>query len=350
MLALQSDVARGIAGSLALTLLPAEESRLAHTRPVQPAAYEARIKGLQHFYRLTPPDLDTAEQYFQLALRLDPGYAAGHAGIAAVWSGRQQMGMVPSSQATPKVMEAAAKAIELDDSIPEAHYAIGLARFYQWQWRECERELRRAIDLNPNYGDARAVYSHVLNILKRPAEAREQIDRALDVDPYNAFLHGFSGVDRVFERRWDDAVVELRKALSMSPGLPFAAQSLIGALHRGHRFSEALDALNAYAEIRAYSDVTDVLRRHRSTDPYPQLMRRAADVLGARAGGDFVSAYDVVTLYTFAGERDLALEWLEKAIDVRDPSTPFVVSEPDFESLWSHPRFGAVTRPLGLPN
>jgi len=349
ILALQSDIARGVAGSLALTLLPTQQHRLADSRPVDPEAYEAYLKGMQHFYRLTPQEMDTAQQYFELALRTDPNYAVAHAGIAEVWSGRLQMSFVPWSEAAPKVIQAARKALELDTSVPQAHYAMGIARWYEANWAECEREWRLAVDLNPNYAGARASYSHLLNILKRPQAARTQIDRALQVDPYNAFLQAFNGTDLLFERRWDDAIDQLRTALKMSPGLPLAANPLIAALHMKGSYAEALDALKTYAEIMGYTEVEQSLQRRGAGDEYRQTMRQAADALVARSRRTYVSRYDIVMFYTYAGELDRAFEWIEKGIENRDPNLPYLL-EPDFEPLHRDPRFRAVMRRLNLPS
>ena len=117
ILALQSDVAQKVAGSLALKLLPAQQARLASIRPVNPEAYEAYLRGMQHWYKLTPQDLDKALQYFELALKKDPNSARAYVGICLVWRGRAQMGLVPPAEANPRAMAAALKAVALDDNL-----------------------------------------------------------------------------------------------------------------------------------------------------------------------------------------------------------------------------------------
>ncbi len=340
ILALQSDVARGVAGSLALRLLPAQERRLADARPVDPEAYEALSAGMQHFWKLTPPEMDTAEQYVQLSLRRDPNYAAAHAAVAAVWSGRLQMGLVPWSDGAPKVFQAAQKAVELDASSPQAHYAMFLAQWLQWNFVESERELQKALALNPNYADAHAVYSHLLNILNRPQEARAEINRALDLDPFNATWHAFNGVDLVYERRWDDAITEVRGALKMIPELPMAAETLIFAFHGKGSYPEAADALAAYAGIMGYVEVQEIMKQPGARADYRQLMHRAADALAARTQQPnmYVSYYDILIFYTYSGDRDRAFEWIRKAIDTHDPNVAYLRSPDLLDSLRDDPR------------
>ena len=165
---------------------------------------------------------------------------------------------------------------------------------------------------------------------------------------YNAFLHAFNGTDLLFERRWNDAIGELRTALKMSPGLPLAANPLIAALHMKGSYAEALDALKTYAGIMGYVEVEEILQRSGASEEYRQTMRQAADALAARSRHTFVSRYDIVMFYTYAEERDRAFEWIENGIKARDPNLPYL-GEPDFELLHGDPRFRAVMRRLNLP-
>ena len=124
ILALQSEVARKVAGSLALKLLPAEQARLANVRSVNPEAHDAYLKGMQSWYKITAQDIDTALEYFELALKKDPNYAPAYAGVALVWGGRNQMGYTAPREAGPKAKAAAVKAVELDSTLAEAHSSL----------------------------------------------------------------------------------------------------------------------------------------------------------------------------------------------------------------------------------
>jgi TolB-like protein/Tfp pilus assembly protein PilF len=186
ILALQSDVSRGVARSLAFALLPAAESRLANARPVVPESYEAYLRGNQHRYRLTRADLDTALRYYEQALTADPNFALAYAGIAGVWNARRQAGFAMISEATLKQETALRRALELDDTQAESHVALAEYRFARYEWAGAEQAYRHAFEINPNLAAALGQYSHLLAFLGRTEEALVHAEQAVRVDPYEA--------------------------------------------------------------------------------------------------------------------------------------------------------------------
>jgi len=348
ILSLQSDVARGVARSLALTLLPEEQTRLATARPVNPEAYEAYLNGHSHALKLTRADLDTALHYFELALQKDPSSALAYTGIASVWSGRQQMGFVAPSEAAPRLRTAVAKALELDSTLPEAHYRLAVqAAWTDWDWAAAEREFQRAIELNPNYVPARELYSHYLLIMKRPAEATAQIERALQLDPFSDNVREFYAVDLQHARRFDEAIVQFRKALSTAPGSPLALSGLARSLERVGKYEEALATEKALWAARGDSEAIEALDHGYTEGGYRGALRRTADTLAARP--PVVTPNGIAVLYLRAGENERALTWLEKAYEARDPNLPYASSAPWYDSLRSDPRFRDLLRRMNLP-
>jgi TolB-like protein len=244
ILDLQSDVAKEVAGALAVKLLPAEQARLAKSRTVDPEAYEAYIKGSQYWVRMTKGDLDTAERYFQLALQKDPSYAAAYTGLALVWACRNQTLISPSAEAGPKALAAALKAVALDDTLAEAHYALAsIYTWHDWDMPAAGREWKRAVELNANYPDGLAMYSHYLMIMGRQEEAMRQIERALNLDPFNVTVQSFYVVDLEFARRYDDAISQVRKAQALQPDNPVAIGELFVLYWAKGMDKEALAAL-----------------------------------------------------------------------------------------------------------
>jgi TolB-like protein len=350
MLALQSEVARKVAGSLALKLLPAEQARLANVRAVNPEAHDAYLKGLHHWYKFTPGDLNTAQQYFELALAKDPNYAPAYAGIALVWDGRQGIGITPPGEAAPKAKAAALKAVALDDTAAEAHYALACIKTWSdWDWTGAEPEFKRAIEINPSYPEARAYYSHFLMIMRRPEQAMPQMERALQLDPFNALLQGFYCGDLLYVRRYDEAIALCRKMLRTTPDSPFALGGLPLALSLRGMYPEALAAWKTYLTA-TYSDrdVEKALDRGYAEGGFAGAMRQAADALAARSRKTYVMPMDIAYLYVHAGEKGRALEWLEKSFERRDPTTPYI-GQPGFDSLRSEPRYQALLRKMNLP-
>jgi TolB-like protein/tRNA A-37 threonylcarbamoyl transferase component Bud32/Tfp pilus assembly protein PilF len=348
ILALQSDVARKVAESLALKLLPAEQARLASARPVNPEAYEAYLKGMQSWYRSTPQDLGAALEYFELALKKDPNYAPAHSGVAMVWIGRQEQGYTAPREAGPKAKAAALKAVELDNTLGQAHLSLATVHWLcEWDWARAEEEFKEAIELNPNYPDARAFYSNYLACMERSEEAMVQIQRALELDPFNPFFQGFHAAVLEFAGRYDEAIVQYRKALRAFPDLPFARWNLSSIFFRKAMYEESLAETKAfYAGDR---EMEEALTQGYAQSGYRGAMRRAADLRAARARKGYELPSDVAEMYAWAGEEAQALEWLEKALEVRDPNMPHVRLYPSFQTLRNTPRFQDILRRMKLP-
>jgi TolB-like protein/Tfp pilus assembly protein PilF/predicted Ser/Thr protein kinase len=349
VLTLQNELVSAITREVKVKLSPQEETRLASARKVNAEAYEAYLKGMFHFYKLTRTDLDSALRCFESALEKDPNFALAHAGIAMVWMGRQQQGLAPASETTPKATAAAAKALELDSTLAEVHYALaGIRVWMHWDWKGGEAEFLRAIELNPNYPDPRAYYSHLLNILGRPKEAMLQIDRALELDPLNALFQAIHGMDLMYARRYDDAIVLLRNTLKTSPHDLVALSTLRSAYHMKQMYKEALEVWKASYAAREDHEAEEALARGFAEGGYRGALQRVAETLVARSRTTYVSPWQIGTLYTRAGKNDEALDWLEKAYQAHDQNTPYLSVDPIFDTLRDDPRFQALLRRMNL--
>jgi eukaryotic-like serine/threonine-protein kinase len=350
VLALQGEVARAVAGEVKAALTPQEQARLASARPVNPEAYDAYLKGLHHWYKLMPGDLDSAQRYFELAIAKDPNYALAYTGIALVWAGRSQVGLIPPAEAAPKAKAAAQKAIGLDDTVAETHYTLAVLRAWvDWDWVGAEREFKRAIELNPSFPDALIYYSHFLMTMGRPDEAMPQARRALELDPFNPLFHSLYGVDFLYVRKWDDAIGQARTALSAAPDDAMANAVLWYAYGAKGMHREALAVARVYMKL-VYDDrdVDEALERGFAEAGYEGAMRRAAEPLIAHFHKSYVNPFDIVSLYVEAGETSRAVDWLEKGYEVRDQNMPYS-GWPIFDSLRSDPRFQSLLRRMNLP-
>ncbi len=189
------QVTRAIADEIQLALTPEAEARLAGARPVNPEAYEAYLRGRTHWDQLTPENVETAMQYFELALAKDPNYALAYVGIAMVWGFRAQYGLVPPLEAWPKAKAAAAKAMALDSTLGEVHRISGdILTWGDWDWARAEVDYKRAIELNPNSADAHLWYSFLLAATGHPEEAKAETERALELDPHSYFNQWVLGI------------------------------------------------------------------------------------------------------------------------------------------------------------
>ena len=354
ILVLQSDVARGVARSLALTLAPDEQARLDSARSVNHEAYEAYLRGLSHLEKLTREDTNPALRYFEAALEKDPSYALAYLGIHRVWSTRQQLGAASPREAAPAMKAALAKAIELkalelDETRAVAHYRLADQARTEWDWAAEELNFQRAIELDPNYAEVRAFYSGPLLRMKHPEEAMAQIQRAIELDPLNPSIQALYCNRLGLVRRYDEAIVQCRNALRTAPDSGPALTGLGMALHHTGRYKEVLDHERMRAARRGDRELDDVLALGYAEGRYREAMRLAGDVLAARSTRDR-NEMSIARFYLFAGENDRALDLLERGYEARDPNLPSISFTPDVDPLRGHPRFQDLLRRMKLPS
>ena len=350
VLTLQGEVAQAIAREIKVAVTPEEATRLARVRAVNPEAYDACLKGRLHYYRLSREELDIAEHYFQLALDKDPQYALAHVGIADVWGARGDAGFLPIQETRPKMKAAVSKALELDDSLAEAH--ISLANYVyigEWAWPQAEKEFQRAIQLNPSYADAHFFYADFLISMGRTEEWKAEIQRTLELDPLNFFYRVFYGWQLVYVRRYDEAITQLRRVLEEVPNSSSAHLGLWGAFYKKRMEHEALTEARKFFEVLHDAEVVEALDRGYAEGGYRRAMKRAGDKLAARAEQSHVSAIRIARVYAHAGEKERALDWLEKSYERRETTLIHVAVGWDWDDLRGDPRFQSLLRRMNFP-
>jgi TolB-like protein/DNA-binding winged helix-turn-helix (wHTH) protein len=349
-LSLQDDVARDIATAIRVNVTPWEHTQLTTARPVNPKAHEDYLKGMQYWYKFTPQDWDTALGYYQLALREDPNSALAQVGICLVWFGRGQLGLRPPTEVVLSEKAAALKAIGLDSTLPEAHFALAVVRAWgDWDWPGAKAEFEEAIDLNPNFADARAFYSYYLMMMRRPEEGMRQMERALELDPLNGRYRVMYGVNLIWVRRYDDAIAQALLSLRTTPGNRVATTiTWFGYFLKGMH-EDALSAAKVRASNFAGSGAERALELGYAKGGYQAAMRRAADALAAYSYKSYVGPVNIANFYFQAGDKSKALDWLEKAFDAHDPNLPFALNLPVYDGLHSEPRFQDLLRRMNFP-
>jgi eukaryotic-like serine/threonine-protein kinase len=303
ILAVQSEVALNVARALALRLLPAEQARLAQARPVNPEAHEAYLRGSFHAAKFTPPDLDIAERYFDLALEKDPSYALAYAGRAWVWVIRNQFGLVSPEEAGPKAKAAALRAIELDEDLAAAHEVMATIRGWtDWDWDGARESFRRAIEINPNVASAQASYSHFLSITGQGEEALEHGRRAVELDPFNPLTHSFNAAALYFQRRYDEAIAAASEASRLQPDHPLATNILWYAMHETGMEEDAIRAAIAFMNV-TYGDprIGAALDEGYAQGGYAEAMKRAAETLVSRLPEAFTLPSDIASFLCHGG-------------------------------------------------
>jgi TolB-like protein/Tfp pilus assembly protein PilF/predicted Ser/Thr protein kinase len=350
VLVMYKEIARTVADKTQVQLTQQELAILASASQVNPEAYEAYKKGLFHAYKLTAQDLELAKGYFELALEKDPNYALGHVGIGFVWQAYIQQGLMPYSEAGPKAEEACLKAMELDDTLPEVHYFLAANQTWgKWDWESAGKSFERAIELNPNFPDARAYYSWYLFYMERPEEAMAQIERALELDPFNAAFRSLYAFDLMYARRFDDAIADLQETLRTAPMDEFALSAIRSAYHVNGMYEEAFEAWKRWYDVRDDSEAEQTFLRGYEEGGYSEALSSVAELMIERSKTTFVTPWRIATVYTRAGKNEEALDYLEQAFEAHDANMPSIAVDPIFDNLRDEPRFNELLRKMNLP-
>jgi serine/threonine protein kinase/Tfp pilus assembly protein PilF len=351
ILTLQSEVAENVAKALSLKLLPSEKDMLAKARPVNPQAYDAYLKGQFHWAKLTPESFDTALRYFELARTEDPNFARAYAGISLVWLGRNQFGLALPAEAIARSKEAALKALELDDSLAEVHYALaGVSTWGEYNWESAGESFRRGVELNPNYPDVRAYYAHYLFMMHRSKEAVEQMDRTQELDPFNPLFKSLRAADLVFLHRYDEAIEECRSLLRTMPNHGLGLSILGYAYYLKGMLAEAYETNRMFYSAMGMQEGVQALTAGFEDGGYTGAKKKLAELWEQISQVAYVMPYYIAEAYITAGDNARALHWLEKGFEVRDPNMPYIGLFPYFtDNLKDEPRYRELLRRMKLP-
>ena len=350
VLTLQGQIAQAIAGQVRDRLAPEEQALLARIRPAKPAAYEAYLKGRFFWNKRTVADLNKGIEYFNQAVSLDPAYPLAHAGLADSYEVLGIFGLLPPSDVFPRAKAAAETALELDETLAEAHSALGhLRMLYDWDWRGAEQEFKKALELDANYSIAHLWYGNLLTVLRRFEEAIVELKTARVLDPLSFPINIFEGFVYMRARQYDRAIESCRRAIELDPNNPFGHWILARVFDVQNELGESLAESEKAASLSghglpftahlgyAYARIGDAVRAHRVISELIELSKRR-----------YVSPYAVAVIYTGLGEKDMAFEWLERAYADRTARLS-ELPDPPFDDLRSDPRFQDLVRRVGLP-
>lgn len=348
--ALYREVTGDIAREINLALTPRIEARLKKAPVINPEAYKAYLKGQQHWYSLTREALNTSLQYFELAKAIDPLYAPAYSGIASVWGGRLQQGFVSHSEASPFIIEASTKALSLGSELPEVQFWLATSStWWMWNWEAAQKAYNKCLDLNPNYAEAHAYYSHFLFIINRPTAAINHLSKAIELDPFNPLFQALYGMALNFSGRHDEVISLLNSTLETSPNDPIALSTLRTSYHLAGRYEEAIEIWKRFYASRKDTTAVNTLITGYHQGSYPTALELLAELLIERSKTQYVTPWQIATLYTRAGKNQKALDWLEKAYTKHDPNIPYIGIDPIFNDLKLEPRFQALLKSLNLP-
>jgi len=348
ILALQSEVARAIASEIKVRLTPQEQTRLARARPVNPKAHEAYLRGRYFLNRLTKEDLQKAIEYAQQAVEIDPDYAAAYGLLAtSYWqSSSFEFGNLPNREALQKTSAAATRALQIDDALAEGHYAMGTVLFFDdWDWAGAEREYKRAIELNPSFGDADAKYAWYLGAMGRRDESLREAERALQLDPVSVGPNHTMTAMYYLARQYDQSIEYARKWIEIYPNSGSAYYWLFHGYWGQGVYDKAIAAWQKYMTLRGErpEDVAAVGHAYKIEGIRGYWRLRVARERSKR------DLWCLAYTYAQLRESDQAFQWLEKMYEQRDPGLPFLRVDPFLDPIRSDPRFQALLRRMKFP-
>lgn len=352
---LQGELAREISRAIRVQITPQEQTRLASTHPVSPEAYEAFLKGRYYWGKRTEATTKKAIEYFQEATVKDPNYAPAFAGLADSYSSpalseaSQEMG--PPNQAFPKAKAAASRALEIDNTLAEAHASLGHIKFlYDRDWAGAESEFKRAIELNPNYANAHHWYAVSLLWMERKGEAVDEITRARDLDPLSLVINANMGFILGATGQYDRGIEQCRKTMEMDPNFAIAHYRLGQIFTLRGMNQEAVPELEKAVALSDGSPrATAELGLAYAQMGNKRQALKLLDDLKLRSKERYVSPFNIAVIYAAMGDKNQALEWLEKAHEQRAPSLSLLNLSPAFKDLRSEPRFIELVHSVGLP-
>jgi len=350
LVSLQSEIARDVSTKLRTKLSGAEEQKVAKTYTANHEAYQLYLKGLYHWNKRTPESLKTSVDYFNQAIEKDPRYAQAYAGMALAYVIFPQYSIGKPAEAMPKGKAAAKKALELDETLAEAHAALGQALFsYDRNVAESDREYQRAIELNPNYATAHQWYSgSTLTATGRFAQAITEGRRAVELDPLSLIANVELSATYGYARQNDQAIAQLRKVIELDPNWYLSHMVLCQTYSYNRQFTEAIAECE---KARGLDDDPAVLgylaRAYVLSGKRNEAMNVVAQ-MHELSKQRYVPAYGFGVAYAALDDKDQAFQWLVRSLQDNAWEITYLKVDPSMDSLRTDPRFDDLVRRVGL--
>jgi len=348
---IQDEISLAIVEALKVKLLKTEKAAIVKRHTEDLEAYNLYLKGNYYWQMLTKEGFAKAIECYEQALQKDPQYALAYTGLASVYWMSSYFGNVPPNEAYPKAREYANKALEIDDTLAEAHGTLGVINMnYDWNWKAAEREFKQALQLNPNSAIIHFQYAALLTYNERHEEAIAEAKRAQELDPLSSYFNAMLGNVLYHAGMYDEAIEVLRVTITMNPNY-FLSHWVLGWAYRGKSmFEEAIAEFEKAVEL---SGGAPVAVTHLSIAYYESGKKAKAeklfDSLKQRSRDEYVPPFLFYYIHRVRGDQDQAYEWLERACNEHDSILPFIrVNTLESWRIPDEPRFKALLEKAGL--
>jgi len=343
---LQSSISQRIARALSLELTSDEQRRLNKHYTDNSEAQQLYLAGRYHWGKRTPEGLRQAIANFQQAIAKDSRFALAYAGLADCYALLNWYLEPPPADAFARARQAAERAVELDDTLAEAHVSLAFARFhYDRDWTGAASQFQRAINLNPNYPTAHHWYSFNLSAMERHDESIAEMKRAEELDPRSPVIAAAVANVLFHARRYDETIEQCRKALELDPG-SVAAHVVLRWAYEKKGMHEAAFAI--YEKERAFAGDTPTTRAKLAhvlaVSGREREARPILEELVARRKQQWVTAYEIAVVYALLGDKDNAFNWLAKAEKEHAVGYTYLRVDPHLDNLRGDPRYAGLLR------
>jgi tetratricopeptide (TPR) repeat protein len=345
---MRNEVVEAIAHEIQAAISPEQSSRLSSARSVNPDALQEYLLGRQAWNRQNEKGLNEALEHFNRAKEVDPELALAWAGLADVyWSAADAN--IPAREARLKAKAAADRALQLDDSLAEAHTAEGAIAINDFRWADSEREFHRAIELNPNYAIAHWQYGWLLIWVGRIDKAQTEMQRAVELDPLSAVMTTDICVPAALKKDYDAAIAQSHKAMELDPSffLPHFGLGWIEFL-RGN-YPNAIQEFRVAQSLDTNPIITGYLGFTYGKSGQKDKAVQTLDELNQLAQRRFVTPFCQALVYVGMGEDSQAIDWLEKAYEERSIWIGWLKVQPMLDPLRSNPRFQTLYQKMNFP-
>jgi DNA-binding winged helix-turn-helix (wHTH) protein/tetratricopeptide (TPR) repeat protein len=352
--ALQDAISERVVRALALELSSEDKKRLIKHYTESAEAYELYLKGRYHWWKNSPEEFSKSRDYFHRAVDVDPSYALGYCGLNSYYGFGAAFGMLPAAEAWPKAEWAIRKALDLDNTLAEAHLGLAALNMVHYlDWVGAEKEAKRAIELNPRFDEIHFMYSFFLVVMRRFDEAITEGKRALACDPFSVRISQHLGSAFYNARRYDEAIRQYRRTLELDPHNASVHESLGAAYEQSGRYRDAIEQWKKAAALVEDAELGAILGAADAKHNFDGAVRAvAAKRLGRltdlKRSGHYVPGINFARAYLRMDDKPRALQWLKTSCEERNVFALLLGSDPFYDPLRADRHFISLLRRMKL--
>jgi tetratricopeptide (TPR) repeat protein len=347
LVTVQKDITRDVSQKLQVRLSGADVQRVTKTYTNDPEAYQLYLRGRYRILKSNQIDVEASIKYFQQAIDRDPSYAMAYVGLADAY--RAPVAERRPSEALAKSKAAAQKALEIDDTLADAHAVLGFIIFwYEWNWSASEAELKRAIELDPKNADAHNFYAHLLSNTGRHDEALAEAKLSRELDPLNLRACALEGQFLIHAGQVDAGIARLNSLLELDPNHWMVHLFLASGYIEKGMWDKAIEEGRKTVEINPHSRSFSYLGYALAKAGREREAREELDKIMTLGKERWISPYSTALLYNGLGDREQTISWLEKGLADRDPRMVFLKVEPKWNNLRNDSQFQKIMTGVGF--